>query len=382
MTTKAIPSDLPTLDDVLNRRTLPPVCLYNFYIVMRDRLHMEEILDFYLDVKHHELLWKRYIKSLQRSGFVTEEDLAEGYQSNRLLSRLSHTSSMDEKRPGLSHLSSPTTRPHHLQPPRSMDLGERSGNSIRISQSSGLSNIPVIRPPIIDPSITVTPRQPVDEEAAGVLTTESMVSGNPSVLPPNRQDLANSAQRILLKYIVPSAQKELVQLPPPIRQAIRDALQGPEPRDDPLVYADAKQYAFEAMQRQAYPKFLRLKVWGNVTLWQQLGRLAIGLLGLLAGFATSLSLIFLGYPQWHSRFGALVPFWVGIYNVFVFLTGLDPLWVLLFNISETVTFRFNKIAQPRVKEILWSRSIWLLIASIVVSMVITIIFSAIPPRRL
>ncbi|KAI7871526.1 hypothetical protein BDF14DRAFT_1762031 [Spinellus fusiger] len=341
MDTRAIPSDLPTLDDVLNRKTLPPVCLYNFYIVMRDRLHMEEILDFYLDVRHHELLWKRYIKSLHRSGMLTEEDLTEGYQSNRLLSRLSHTSS--EK-------TSPRMRPHHLQPP-----------------TSAFS----LRPPLQPPTTTT-----LDEEAN--FTAESI---NTRPLP-SRQDLADSAQHILLKYIVPSAKKELVHLPAPMKQAIRDALEGTEPRDDPLVYTEAKQYAFEYMQRQAYPKFLRLKVWGNVTLWQQLGRLAVGLVALLAGLATFFSLIFLGYPQWGARFGALLPIWLGVYNVLVFLTGLDPLWVLLFNVSETVTFHFNKIVQPRVKEILWLRSLWLLAVVCLVSIVITIVFCAIPSRRL
>ncbi|KAI8367473.1 uncharacterized protein BYT42DRAFT_504322 [Radiomyces spectabilis] len=251
---------LPTLEEVLSRKTAPPLCLYNFYIIMRDRLQMEEVLDFYLDVQHHEQLWRRYIRSLRKSGFLTEQDLADGYQSPRLLSRLSNTYSYDDEK----------------------------------------------------------------------LTLDTQRTS--SMPPPSRQDLAESAQRILLRYLVPSASKELTQLPQELKNAIRRELDRSDPRDDPLVFSDAKEYLFEYMQRYAYPKFLRLKVWGNVTLWQQMGRLVLGLVALLTGFATALSLIFLGYPQWGVRFWVLLPMWFSILNLLVFLTGLDPFWVLLFNI--------------------------------------------------
>ncbi|KAG1169847.1 hypothetical protein G6F70_008096 [Rhizopus microsporus] len=277
-------ADLPTLDQVLSRKTLPPVCLYNFYIVMRDRLKMEEILDFYLDLQHHELLWKKYVKAMHRTGHLSEDDLSEGYQSPRLLSRLSHS--------------------------------------------------------------------PQQEEVEKI---------------PSRKELAESAQRLLLRYLVPSATKEVTQLPSELRESLVKDLQKTEARDDPLLFAEAKQYILEYMQRFAYPKFLRLKAWGNVTLYQQLGRLVVGLVC---------------YPQWGTRFWILLPFWLGVYNMLVFLTGLDPLWVLVFNKSETTTFKFNSIKQPQVKRILVSRSIWQLGQSIIISVICTIIFCAIPPHRL
>ncbi|KAI8053667.1 uncharacterized protein B0P05DRAFT_452354, partial [Gilbertella persicaria] len=207
--------DLPTLDQVLTRKTLPPVCLYNFYIIMRDRLKMEEVLDFYLDLQHHEQLWKRYVKAMHRTGLLSETDLSEGYQSPRILSRLSH---------------------------------------------------------------------------------------QPSHFIPSRKELVDSSQRLLLRYLVPSATKEVTQLPPELVVALRKELEKPDPRDDPLLFQEAKDYLFEYMQRQAYPKFLRLKVWGNITLYQQLGRFVVGLVSLLVALTTSLSLIFLGYPQWGVRF--------------------------------------------------------------------------------
>lgn len=289
-------SELPTLDQVLTRKTLPPVCLYNFYIVMRDRLKMEEVLDFYLDLQHHELLWKKYVTAMHRTGNLSETDLSEGFQSPRLLTRLSN--------------------------------------------------------------------HPMEEKA------------------PSRKDLTDSAHRLLLRYLVPSATKELTQLPIELRKLLCKELEKAEARDDPVLFAEAKNYLFEYMQRFAYPKFLMLKVWGNVTLYQQMGRLVLGIVALFVALTTSLCLIFLGYPQWGKRFFILIPFWIGIINLLTFLSGLDPLWVLLFNLSETTTFKFNAIQQPEVKRILISRSIWLLAISIIVSVICTIVFCAIPPHRL
>jgi hypothetical protein len=57
---------LPTLDDVLHRRSQPPVCLFNYYIVLRDRLHLEPLLDFWLDVAQADILYKRYLKYATR----------------------------------------------------------------------------------------------------------------------------------------------------------------------------------------------------------------------------------------------------------------------------------------------------------------------------
>jgi hypothetical protein len=239
--------DLPTLDQVLGRKTLPPVCLYNFYIIMRDRLKMEEVLDFYLDLQHHELLWKRYVKAMHRSGHLSESDLSEGFQSPRILSRLSYN---NNNHFGASPVNSPS--------PTNM-----------------------LRPSI------------------GALSSTITTNSKP---PPSRKDIMESSQRLLLRYLVPSATKELTQLPNGLKLALRKELEKPDPRDDPLLFEDAKDYLFDYMQRQAYPKFLRLKVWGNITLYQQLGRLVVGLLCLLAALTTSLSLIFLGYPQWGVRF--------------------------------------------------------------------------------
>jgi hypothetical protein len=69
-------TNLPSLEDIISRKSQPPVCLYNLYIVVRDRLEFEELLDFYLDIKQYEQHWKHFIKDLKKNKNL-EIDLAD-----------------------------------------------------------------------------------------------------------------------------------------------------------------------------------------------------------------------------------------------------------------------------------------------------------------
>ncbi|KAG0294958.1 Bud site selection protein, Revert to axial protein 1 [Dissophora globulifera] len=57
---------LPTLWQVLHRKTSPPVCLFNFYLYMRDYEKSSAEVDFWLDVTAHELLWRLYVRATKR----------------------------------------------------------------------------------------------------------------------------------------------------------------------------------------------------------------------------------------------------------------------------------------------------------------------------
>ncbi len=54
-------------------------------------------------------------------------------------------------------------------------------------------------------------------------------------------------------------------------------------RDDPEVFNDAKEYVFQAMERDAFPGFLQAKALGNLVPLSGLLRLGLGLACLFAG---------------------------------------------------------------------------------------------------
>ncbi|KAI9266960.1 hypothetical protein BY458DRAFT_512365 [Sporodiniella umbellata] len=192
-------SKLPSLKEVLSRKSQPPVCLYNYYIVLRDRLAIEPWLDFWLDVSQATALHKRYIK----------------------------------------HRQTPDLWPHLVMP-----------------------------------------------------------SKKPRMVPTEEEMIA-TVDRIYLKYIAPSAEKEIFMLPEAIRHAIGNQLaQDKAAREDPAIYLEAQKHVYNQLE-STFHLFIRYKVFMNLTLPQQIGRLVLGFLSLWAGFTLEFCLIFLDIqPCW------------------------------------------------------------------------------------
>lgn len=97
-----------------------------------------------------------------------------------------------------------------------------------------------------------------------------------------RADIKASAEKILYTFILPGSEREIV-LPDSMVNRIIRAIEE-EGRDDPEVFDDAKDYVFQAMERDAFPGFLQAKALGNLVPLSVLLRLIIGLSSLMGGF--------------------------------------------------------------------------------------------------
>ncbi|KAI8982242.1 hypothetical protein BDF20DRAFT_1000239 [Mycotypha africana] len=466
MSSESFLYSLPTLEDILNRKTLPPVCLYNFYIVMRDKFELDDLLDFYLDVKHHEVLWRRYAKSLLK------EQAAVPQMADQTLKRQKKNNAIIPV--GMLKSTSHFSNHHHpeQQYPFTNEM-ERSASASTSELSSLLSDSGTTYYSLKNseadqrlseglqytkPSLLFTEQQQYNEDDQPItkylditacvsddisfintplatqqqqrlyhhqqnmnqisqpminsiennrgsvfqhflpnnssMTTMKRFADDDNVISTNKnyrhqatllEQLSASTERIVLTYFLNGSEKNLNDiLPTYIRANVIERYVHPNGkiRIDPMLFADAKYAAFLYMERWAYPSFMRLKVWGNITDRQRYYRLVFGIICLTIGLSMSFSFIFLGYSPWGKRFWILLPFLFAIYQLLVFITRLDPLLAIVFNLSETTVFHFNKISQPQVKSILHARAIWLLLFSSVISVVLTIIFCAIPPQRL
>jgi predicted RND superfamily exporter protein len=205
----------------------------------------------------------------------------------------------------------------------------------------------------------------------------SVIAKHDKSQPVTRKDVITSAERIYYRYIVPSAEKELHDVPKDILDRVKHMLES-EGRMDPGVFKETKTFVFNIMETQHFPKFLRYKVWSNTTWKQSILRLILGLVSLFFGFAVELSLIFLNYGSPYTRIWGVIPLFFGVLNLLVALTQLDPIWVLVFGISETTTFKFNKIRQSIVRKILYPRAAWLLGLTLFFSALLTVIFCVVP----
>ena len=98
----------------------------------------------------------------------------------------------------------------------------------------------------------------------------------------SRADIRASAEKILYTFILEGSEREIV-LPVQINSRMITAIED-EGRDDPEVFNDAKEYVFQAMERDAFPGFLQAKALGNLVPLSVLIRLVLGLGCLGAGF--------------------------------------------------------------------------------------------------
>lgn len=113
-----------------------------------------------------------------------------------------------------------------------------------------------------------------------------------------RADIRASAEKILYTFLLPGAEREII-LPHAITQDITISIEE-RGRDDPEVFDAAKDYVFQAMERDAFPGFLRMKALGNLVPPSMMLRLIVGLLSMFAAFWVGFILIFLNYPH-HTR---------------------------------------------------------------------------------
>lgn len=160
-----------------------------------------------------------------------------------------------------------------------------------------------------------------------------------------RADIRGSAEKILYTFVLPGAEREII-LPQGILNEITHAIER-EGRDDPEVFDAAKDYVFQAMERDAFPGFLRAKALGNIVHPSLMLRLISGLVAIFGAFWTAFVLIFLNKNR-ATRCWLILPFTVGIYLLATHQYMLDPILALV-GLSEYTFFSFAKIKEPFVK---------------------------------
>ncbi|ANB11504.1 Rax1p [Sugiyamaella lignohabitans] len=194
-----------------------------------------------------------------------------------------------------------------------------------------------------------------------------------------RQDIRQSSHRILVTYFMPGAEKEIV-MPDRILKAAKHAIEV-EGRDDPEVFDEAREYAFQAMEREAFPSFLAARALGNLTPTGSLIRLIVGLVALFAAFWIAFVFILLDWKPKVTRLWLILPAAVAAYGIFSSLYNLDPLMALA-GFSEASARSVVRIKEPYVRQLLTKRSLYVLCVLIIVTACFVLIFALVPGHRL
>lgn len=281
---------LPTLFEVLSRRTLAPVDLFFFYIYMRDQQRSVDYLDFWLDVAQHMSMCRHYVRELRRSVMIGTPD-GEKSGSKRSSAMLEGLGNMDHPAGGPSMLSTEKEKNQDAQMSAFLRSegtngnGNGNGNVIGHSPSTSVGSnqlqttISNERPP--RPSFMGSP---------GMHHSDSSPEHTVA-----RQDIRQSAEKILYTFLLPGSEREIA-IPDQLVQEIITSIEE-HGRDDPEVFDAAKDYVFQAMERDAFPGFLRAKALGNLVPTSMTLRLVIGLLAMFGAFWAGFILIFLNYDR-------------------------------------------------------------------------------------
>lgn len=209
-------------------------------------------------------------------------------------------------------------------------------------------------------------------------TPRDMTDSNSPAHTVARQDIRASAEKILYTFLLPGAEREIV-LPGGITTDITTAIEE-FGRDDPEVFDVAKDYVFQAMERDAFPGFLRMKALGNLVPPTLVLRLIVGMLAMFGAFWAAFVLIFLDKAR-TTRLYLILPFTVGVYLLASFQYALDPVLALL-GLSEYTPFSFSRVREPFVRRLLVKRALVVLAVTVLVDAALLVLFIFVPGRRL
>lgn len=244
-----------------------------------------------LDVSQHTSLCRHYVRELRRSILVETPDL-EKTGSKRSSYILDHMGEVNDP-------AGPSAELNHEEKLKDQNLSaflrQNNGNSNHSPQSSLGSQQSAMRASG-ERSFAGGDRLP-RPSFMGRNSPTRTDSGSPAHTVA-RADIRASAEKILYTYLLPGSERE-VMLPQGIVQQITTFIED-EGRDDPEVFDTAKDYTFQAMERDAFPGFLRAKALGNLVPPSLFLRLVLGLIVLTLGLWAGFTLIFLDAPK-HIR---------------------------------------------------------------------------------
>ncbi|TPX26486.1 Bud site selection protein, Revert to axial protein 1 [Coccidioides immitis] len=352
---------LPTLLEVLSRRTLAPVDLFSFYIYMRDQQCSVDYLDFWLDVSQHMSLCRHYVRELRRS----------------VLLETPEPEKLDTESPGLAPNGAGPSGPGYPFDGLGHDNDQRlsaflrsegrpSMYSARSSMDSGRSGR---RFSSVDRPRRVSDMFPQQHH--------NNSNGSPGHTVA-RSDIRASAVRILYTYLLPGSEREVV-LPDTIVGDIVHMIEQ-EGRDDPEVFDTAKDYVFQAMERDAFPGFLQAKALGNLVPPSILARLVLALTSLGGGFWGAFYVVLTDQPR-HVRCWVILPFIVGAYFLASYQYRMDPILAFI-GFSEYTFMNWTSVREPYIRSLLLKRAFVSLAFATFIAVALCVLFIFVPGTRL
>ncbi|KAJ5871507.1 uncharacterized protein N7529_003860 [Penicillium soppii] len=356
---------LPTLFEVLSRRTLAPVDLFSFYIYMRDQQRSVDYLDFWLDVSQHMLLCRHYVRELRRSVLVATPDIERAEsKSSAMLDNLENLGDIPLEEAGPSRL-----RHGFQENEKERDADQRLSAFLR---SEGATSSPS-RQNSLGSSHESAHQVSSYEDGRHTPDSRNNDSNSPGHTV-DRNDIRASAEKILYTYLLPGSEREIM-LPESMVSSIINLVED-DGRDDPEVFDPAKDYVFQAMERDAFPGFLQAKALGNIVPLSTILRLAFALISFGGGFWGAFYVVLRNKPR-NIRCWIILPFAVASYFIISYQYKIDPVMAFL-GYSEYTFMNWAPIREPYVRKLLNKRALVTAMIAFLTAAALSILFIFVP----
>ncbi|GAB5589728.1 hypothetical protein Unana1_04628 [Umbelopsis nana] len=292
---------LPTLEQVLTRKTRHPLSLHNFDEFLRQQ-NADANLAFWRDVYNHQKLWaslqaniarrKRKSESESASSFrrsKSSSHYSSSYDTGSLLAALQETQLSHSADPTAYHIE--TANKHVITSPRSPEEEEETGNHYS--------------------EITDT-LELLEDSSSSIFIPQSLYSYKrvtaTSML--CYEDLQQNAKRIFYKFCTPHQPESKIYIPDDYRLALQEMI-AIHQLADPVIFDSSFSHIFEVLNIFFYGRFLESVMYKNVSTFTTRIYMTLGVIFLTAGFALELALILLGYGTRATRLWGMLPIFLG-----------------------------------------------------------------------
>lgn len=237
-----------------------------------------------LDVSQHMLLCRHYVRELRRSVLVATPDLER--EPSAMLDNLENLGDIPLTEAGPSRL-----RHGFQENEKGRDADQRLSAFLR---SEGHTTSPSRN----SPRSSGESAHQASSYDGGRDTPDSRLDDSSPGHTVARNDIRASAEKILYTYLLPGSEREIM-LPESMVSTIINLVED-DGRDDPEVFDPAKDYVFQAMERDAFPGFLQAKALGNMVPLSTILRLAFALISFGGGFWGAFYVVLRNKPR-HIR---------------------------------------------------------------------------------
>ncbi|KAJ1668104.1 Bud site selection protein, Revert to axial protein 1 [Coemansia sp. RSA 1813] len=434
---------LPSLEDTLLRRAREPLCLYNYWKYLLDVECRPEELEFWLSLSDYEVLYRRYAnlrspsigptpgdnthdgthmrtmgltgKRLRygrvesgalgsqsinssaangggagkmtlvkrKSGPIDNLD-TEAQELDAYLATLSYQTVLAAKNSNcqIHHQCRSSHRPFtsaHVSSRPTLDapMLSRRRSGLRGFFSRIFSGEPGVRE-----GVAASTQHDETSETQEVPLLVSQTQGDPKeelVDAPTEEEMRRAAERLYFHYFLPGAPAELY-----IGNQMREEIALRIERDNRLdsdLFAPAKRHVYEAMHSESYLRFLRERLYHNITRGTAAPRIALGLSLIFIALVFQFSLIFLDVKPKGWRWLPLAALWPGFAYSFAGVSRLDPFMALLGR-YEATAWKFERVRDPAIHDRHLKKGSMQLICAAAVAAIISLVLFLVPGHHL